>query len=190
MAMPAHPTEWTVDMVRTLPDDGNRYEVIDGELFVTPAPSVVHQRAVLELALLVAPYVRAHRVGEVIISPADVLVFGPRKLVQPDLFVMPLVGGAPVRSWVEVGRLVLTVEVLSPSTRRTDRGKKRETYQDKAVPEYWIVDTDARLIERWQPNDHAPEVLSERLEWQPEAAPSALDIDLGVYFDRVLGLGG
>ena len=51
-------------------------------------------------------------------------------------------------------------------------------------------DTDARLIERWQPNDDTPEVLSERLRWQPEAAPSALDIDLGVYFDRVLGLGG
>ena len=188
MAMPALPTEWTVEMVRALPDDGNRYEVIDGELFVTPAPSVVHQRAVLQLALLMDPYVRTHRVGEVIISPADVLVFGPRKFVQPDLFVMPLVSGAPVRSWIEAGRLVLAVEVLSPSTRRTDRGKKRETYQDKAVPEYWIVDTDTRLVERWQPNDDAPEVLSERLEWMPEAAASPLDIDLVGYFDRVLGV--
>ena len=188
MAMPALPTEWTVEMVRALPDDGNRYEVIDGELFVTPAPSVVHQRAVLELALVVAPYVRAHRVGEVIIAPADVLVFGPRKFVQPDLFVMPLVSGAPVRTWIEAGRLVLTVEVLSPSTRRTDRGKKRETYQDKGVPEYWIVDTDARVIERWQPNDEMPEVLSERLDWRPDPEAPPLDIDLPDYFDRVLGV--
>src|SRR6476646_2574003 len=81
MAMPAQPTQWTVDMVRALPDDSTRYEVIDGELFVTPAPSVVHQRAVLELALLVAPYVRAHRIGEAIISPADVIVYGPRNFV-------------------------------------------------------------------------------------------------------------
>ena len=75
MAMPAQPTEWTVEMVRALPDDGNRYEVIDGELFVTPAPSVPHQRAVLQLALLVAPYVRAQRVGEVIVAPADAVVY-------------------------------------------------------------------------------------------------------------------
>src|SRR5262249_19050756 len=71
MAMPAQPTEWTVEMVRALPDDGNRYEVIDGELFVTPAPSVVHQRAVLELACVVGPYLKAHRIGEVVISPVD-----------------------------------------------------------------------------------------------------------------------
>jgi len=88
MAMPAQHTEWTVEMVRALPDDGNRYEVIDGELFVTPAPSVAHQRAVLELAYFVGPYVRAHRIGEALISPADVIVYGPRKFVQPDLFVV------------------------------------------------------------------------------------------------------
>ena len=73
MAMPAQHTAWTVDMVRALPDDGNRYEVIDGELFVTPAPSLLHQRAVLQLALLLDPYLRAHRIGEALISPADAI---------------------------------------------------------------------------------------------------------------------
>ena len=134
MAMPAQPTEWTVEMVRALPDDSNRYEVIDGELFVTPAPSVAHQRAVLELALLVAPYVRAHRIGEALISPADVIVYGPRKFVQPDLFVVPLVNGAPMRAWTDVGRLLLTVEVLSPSTERTDRGRKRTCTRRRQSP--------------------------------------------------------
>jgi hypothetical protein len=90
MAMPAHPTEWTVKMVRALPDDGNRYEVIDGELFVTPAPSWTHQTAVLELAMILAPYVREHAIGHVIVAPADV-VFGPRNMVEPDLLVVPLV---------------------------------------------------------------------------------------------------
>src|SRR5215831_4614788 len=131
MAMPAQPTEWTVDMVRALPDDGNRYEVIDGELFVTPVPSLTHQHAVLELALLVAPYVREHALGRAVISPADVIVYGPRKFVQPDLFVVPLVNEMPVRAWTEVGRLLLTVEVLSPSTERTDRGRKRRVYKEK-----------------------------------------------------------
>jgi Uma2 family endonuclease len=188
MAMPAQHTEWTVEMVRALPDDGNRYEVIDGELFVTPAPSVVHQRAVLELALLVAPYVRAHRIGEALIAPADVVVYGPHKFVQPDLFVVPLVKGAPMRAWAEVGRLLLAVEVLSPSTERTDRGRKRNLYKEKAVPEYWIVDTDERTIERWRPDDSPVELLTESVEWQPDRDVPPLVIDLPGYFDRAQGM--
>jgi len=174
-------------MVRALPDDGNRYEVIDGELFVTPAPSVAHQCAVLELALHVAPYVRAHRIGEAIIAPADVIVYGPRKFVQPDLFVMPFVNDAPVRVWTEVGRLLLTVEVLSPSTERTDRGRKRRVYKEKGVPEYWVIDTNARTVERYRPDDSF-DMLTESLEWRPDPDVPALVIDLPTYFDRVHGI--
>ena len=188
MAMPALPSEWSVDMVRALPDDGNRYEVIDGELFVTPSPGYPHQRAIRELALLVGPYVRALRLGEAIFSPADIVVFGPKKFVQPDLFVVPAVNDAPVNSWVEVGRLLLAVEVISPSTARTDRGKKRELYQDKAVPEYWIVDIDERMVQRWRPDDSLPEVLSETLDWQPDGEAPPLVIELPVLFDRAQGL--
>ena len=188
MAMPAQPTEWTVDMVRALPDDGNRYEVIDGELFVTPAPSVVHQRAVLELALLIAPYVRAHRIGEALISPADVIVYGPRKFVQPDIFVVPLVSGAPMRAWTDVGRLLLAVEVLSPSTEHTDRGRKSTLYKEKAVPEYWIVDTTERTVERRRPDDSQAEILTESLQWHPELDAPPLVVDLPGYFDRVHGI--
>ena len=188
MAMPAQPTEWTVDMVRALPHDGNRYEIIDGELFVTPAPSVVHQRAVLELAYLVGPYVKAHRIGEAIISPADVVVYGPRKFVQPDLFVVPLVNGLPMRAWTDVGRVLLAVEVVSPSTRHTDRGRKRVLYKEKAVPEYWIVDVDERTVERWRVHESAPEVLADSLEWQPDREVTSLVVDLPGYFDRGHGL--
>ena len=188
MAMPALPTEWTVEMVRALPDDGNRYEVIDGELFVTPAPSVVHQRAVLEFALLVAPYVRAHRIGELLIAPADVIVYGPRKFVQPDLFVVPLVNNTPMRAWTEVGRLLLTVEVLSPSTEHTDRGPKQTLYREKAVPEYWIVDTDERTVERRRPDDSPVELLTGSLQWRPDPDAPPLVVDLPAYFDRVHGI--
>ena len=186
MAMPAQPTEWTVEMVRALPDDGNRYEVIDGELFVTPAPSWTHQRAVLELALLLVPYLREHGIGEVIISPADVM-FGPTNMVEPDLFVVPLVEGTPPSAWEDVGRLLLTVEVLSPSTLRTDRGEKRELYQRKGVPEYWIVDVENRSVDRWRPNDSSPETMAEKLEWKPDRFTEPLAIDLPGYFARVLG---
>ena len=185
MAMPAQPTEWTVDMVRALPDDGNRYEVLGGELFVTPAPSVFHQRAVRELLLLIDPYVRAHRIGEALMAPADVVVYGPRKFVQPDLFVVPLVNGATPLAWEEVGRLLLVVEVISPSSRRTDRIDKRELYARKGVPEYWIVDTDARTVERCRPNEAESEMLSGTIAWHPEPAVPPLVIDLPAYFDRV-----
>jgi len=188
MAMPAQHTEWTVEMVRALPDDGNRYEVIDGELFVTPAPSVPHQRAVLELAYLVGPYVKAHRIGEVLFSPVGAIVNGPRKFVQPDLFVVPLVSGAPMRAWTEVGRLLLAVEVLSPSTEHTDRGRKRALYKDKGVPQYWIVDADERTVERWRVDDSPVEMLTESLQWQPDPDAPPLVIDLRGYFDRVHGL--
>ena len=188
MAMPAQHTEWTVDMVRALPDDGNRYEVIDGELFVTPAPSVVHQRAVLELAYLVGPYVKTNRIGEAFISPADVVVYGPRKFVQPDLFVVPLVNGAPMRAWTETGRLILAAEVISPSTARTDREDKRALYSEKGVPEYWIVDTEERVVERWRPTDSTPDVLAETLVWHADPNVPPLTIDLPAYFDRVNGI--
>lgn len=188
MAMPAQHDEWTVEMVRALPDDGNRYEVIDGELFVTPSPSVFHQRAVLELALLVAPYLRANRIGEAVFSPADAIVYGPRKFVQPDLFVMPLLNGTLVRSWTEVGRLLLTVEVLSPSTERTDRGRKLRLYREKAVPEYWIVNIDDRVIERSRMDGSPLESLSTSIDWQPDLGAPPLTIDLAAYFDRIDGL--
>jgi Uma2 family endonuclease len=188
MAMPAHHTDWTVDMVRALPDDGNRYEVIDGELFVTPSPNPVHQRAVRELLYLVGPYATAQGIGDTLMGPADVVVYGPRKFVQPDVFVVPLVHGAVARSWTEVGRLILVVEVVSPSTARTDRGRKLELYQEKAVPEYWIIDVEARQVERWRPNDIAAEILIETLEWSPEASTAPLTIALPAYFDRALGL--
>jgi Uma2 family endonuclease len=186
MAMPAQPTEWTVEMVRALPDDGNRYEVIGGELYVTPAPSWTHQRAVLELALVLTPYVRQHAIGDLYIAPADVM-FGPRDMVEPDLFVVPLVNGAPPRAWEEVGRVLLAVEVLSPSTIRADRSRKRELYQRKNVPGYWVVDVDNRMVERWRPNDAAAETLPSTLEWQPDRFTEPLTIDLSQYFGRVLG---
>jgi Uma2 family endonuclease len=186
MAMPAQPTEWTVEMVRALPDDGSRHEVIGGELFVTPAPSWIHQRAVGELFRILMPYLEQHATGDAIIAPADVL-FGPRDMVEPDLFVVPLVGGRAPRTWEEVGRLLLAVEVLSPSTLRSDRGDKRALYQRKGVPEYWIVDLDARRFERWRPNDESPELLAAALAWQPDRFIEPLAIDLPAYFAKVLG---
>ncbi len=108
-------------------------------------------------------------------------------MVEPDLFVVPLVDGREPRTWEEAGRLLLAVEILSPSTARADRQVKRRLYQREAVPEYWIVDVDARLVERWRPEDTRPEILSERLLWQPDTAHPALEMDLPRYFVELCG---
>lgn len=83
-------------------------------------------------------------------------------------------------------RLLLTVEVLSPSTRRADRVKKRSVYLLEGVPEYWIVDFDARLIERWRQRDERPEILSESVSWHPVADVAAFTLDLPRFFADIL----
>ena len=193
MAMPASPPllpdrsrrDWTVDEVRALPDDGNRYEVIDGELFVTPAPSWLHQQAAMEFLFLVRPY--AHRCAlDCYIAPAEV-AFSPRRSVEPDLFVVPRMDGRRATHFEEVQRLVLAVEVISPSSARADRYRKRHLYQSEDVPEYWIVDPDARFVERWRPGDDAPEIVVKSLAWAPRENVEPLVIDLAAYFRRVHG---
>jgi Uma2 family endonuclease len=187
MGMPALPTDgWTVDMLATLPDDGNRYEIIDGELLVTPAPSLIHQAAVLELALRLAPYVKNARIGRVLISPADVEI-AHDTMLEPDLFVVPQSEGRLPQKWRDASRLLLAVEVVSPASARADRGRKRARYQRERIPEYWIVDVDSRLVERWRPGDDRPEVLTTQLPWQPNPEGEPLSIDLVEYFRDVTG---
>ncbi|HEX9705384.1 MAG TPA: Uma2 family endonuclease [Gemmatimonadales bacterium] len=183
--MPQATHGWTAEMVRALPDDGNRYEVVDGELLVTPAPRLLHQRGILTLLEILRDYVRSHRVGELLLSPADI-EFDPHTLVQPDIFVAPLVEGRRPRAWTEIKGLLLAAEVLSPSTARADRQVKRRKYQRQGVPEYWIVDLDARLVERWRPADERPEILAQMLSWCPVPAATPLEIDLAAFFRDVV----
>ena len=186
MTMPQFATDWTVDRLNAMPEDGQRYEIIDGELYVSPAPSWRHQHAVTQLAIRLAEYLRPSRLGLVLIAPADV-TFSRATNVQPDVLVVPVVDGHLPANWVEAGRLLLAVEVRSPSTARTDQGVKRRLYQREQVPEYWIVDAEAQVIERWRPGEARPEILSERIEWQPEAASAPLVIELPEFFAGLTG---
>lgn len=182
MGMSAHETGWTLEMVRALPDDGNRYEVLDGTLLVSPAPSRRHQRAVAELLQIIAPYTKHNGIGETLASPADIEL-SPTRLVQPDLFVVP--AELKTELWKDVTRLLLVIEVLSPSTARWDRIDKRGAYQDKFIPDYWVVDLDTRVFERWHPSDRQPEVVSDVVEWQPMNSAPPLRVDLIQYFADV-----
>jgi len=184
MAMPAVAHYWTPEEVRALPDDGQRYEVVAGELLVTPAPKLPHQEAVGQLFRVLAAYLDGARVGHVMVSPAD-LTPEPGALVQPDLFVVPLVLGRRPRDWTDIGQLLLAVEILSPATARADRTVKRRLYQRAGVAEYWIVDLEARLVERWRPSDERPEVLTEELSWHPDLATTSLVLPLPAFFRDV-----
>lgn len=173
---------WTRDQVLALPEDGNRYELFDGELLVTPAPSGLHQLAVSRLFVLLAAYVSVHRMGEVMVAPADLQLGGDHRS-QPDIFVVPSV--PPGRDWPSFPNPVLVVEVLSPATARVDRFVKRLRFQRTGIPEYWIVDLDARTVERWRSDDQRPEILDEPLVWTPAGAAAALELDLPVVFRSI-----
>lgn len=177
---------WTAADLRAIPEDRNRYEIIDGELFVTPSPLLRHQILSRELLLAIHPYVTAHRLGSVIYAPADV-VFADDTVMEPDLFVAPLMEGVPPLRWEDAGRLLLVVEILSTGTARVDRTVKRHRYQREGVPEYWIIDGDARVVERWRPEDDRPEIIADSLQWRPDLALPALAIDLPVLFAAAFG---
>jgi Uma2 family endonuclease len=185
MVMPASRTDWTVDMLHDLPVDSNRYELIDGVLFVSPSPSPVHQRAVGTLYVILHAYVAGLDL-EVFFAPAAI-TWSSRTEVQPDLLAIPLVNGRHVERFEDVQSVVLAVEVLSPSTTRTDRFTKRREYQRRGVAEFWIVDTAARSVERWRPNDEEPEISFDSFVWQPRAHAAPLAIDLVAFFRDVHG---
>jgi Uma2 family endonuclease len=180
MGMPQAAEIWTAERIRALPDDGLRHEVVDGEHLVSPSPRPKHQRAVAKLFAPLIRYVEGHGLGECLTSPADIEL-DARTLVQPDLFVSAT---RRAQKWSEILPLRLAVEILSPGTARADRIVKRRRFQRAAI-EYWIVDLDARLVERWRPGDERPEVVSEKLEWQPEPSAPALSLDLVALFREV-----
>ena len=185
MGMPQAAHDWTVQRVLALPDDGNRYEVVDGELLVTSSPTFHHQDAVLTLAVRLDPFVRSTGTGYLSISPAD-LELDERTLVQPDVFVFELPGGRRPERWKDITKILLAIEVLSPSTARADRHVKRRRYQRHGISEYWIVDLDSRLVERWRPGDDRPEIISETLTWQMSESAAPFELDLAAFFAEVL----
>jgi Uma2 family endonuclease len=185
MAMPNTATAWTVDLLDALPDDGQRYEIIDGELFVTPAPSELHQVVAGHLHSLLKAYLRGSAVGRVMISPSDVRKGDrTRNRVQPDVFVLRLREGNRPAYPYSMEDLLLAVEVVSPGSTRLDFQVKRRLYLANGIAEYWIIDPEARTLSRWRESADRGEVLDGRVEWHPAGMPSPLVIDLSTFFDE------
>jgi Uma2 family endonuclease len=176
----AAPTYYTADMVRALPDDGQRYELVHGELLVTPAPRAWHQEIVGRLFEALRAYLRDREAGHALMSPADIS-WTDDTLVQPDVFVVDL-AEARTLDWARMKTLLLAVEVLSPSTARADRFTKRRLYQEVGVPTYWIVDPERCCVEVWRPEVTFPVIEWAEVSWQPAGAGEPLRLSLAELF--------
>src|SRR4051794_780401 len=132
-----------------LPDDGRRYQILDGELFVTPAPGTRHQIISMRLSAQLHAHVTAHRLGLILAAPADVIL-ADTSIVQPDILFVGTDRQAVVSTRGIEGAPTLGVEILSPSTADVDRRRKRDLYARYGVPYYWIVDADAQAIEMYR----------------------------------------
>jgi len=184
MGMPAqqNTSPWTESQfyaARDLAPAGERWELVDGEVLVTPSPHWTHQDITTQLLLRLEPFVRAQQLGKIFVAPLDVKL-QPGLVLQPDLLVVP--AGELRKRFDVVTRLLLAIEVTSPASARFDRVKKRPAYQRNGVPEYWIVDPDAELFERWRPGDERPEQLIDRLEWHPVGATEPLVLEVADFF--------
>lgn len=137
---------WTYQDYAALPDDGRRYEIVNGVLFMTPAPNMSHQDAVGQIFFYLQKHVRMAQLGKVYVAPFDVAL-SPKLVVQPDVAVILNANLEKVTTTRIIGAPDLVVEVASPSTAIYDRHNKLEAYASAGVPEYWIVDPASCTVE-------------------------------------------
>lgn len=137
--------KWTYEDWLKLPDDGWQYEVIDGELFMTPAPTIQHQRASRNLGWATITFVRKRDLGEVFFAPIDVYLPGQETPVQPDIVFVRREREEIIRERGIEGVPDLIVEVLSPASWWKDRKVKYPLYERAGVPELWIVDPEGTV---------------------------------------------
>ena len=183
MVMPHPLPTYTVDQVRAFPDDGQRYELVEGMLLVTPQAAPDHQivagRLMTELANYIRPAGLAHVVG-----PGEIEV-APKLHLEPDGLVIPA-DFRPGSKWTDISGWWLAAEVLSPSSKYYDRDYKLDAYLGVGVEEMWLVDLDRRCIDVSAPDGRRLVSHSKTVEWRPRQMPDALELDVSELF-RGLG---
>jgi Uma2 family endonuclease len=158
MTTVAAPTRWTYhDYLRL--DDDQTYQIVEGNLIVSPAPSIVHQRVSSRLYTSLQSFVSERNLGEVFYAPVDV-VFGEHDIVQPDLLFVRRENAGIVGEQAVVGTPDLIVEILSPGSLHLDRHRKRALYERAGVPEFWLVDPANRAIEVFRLGERGYELAS------------------------------
>lgn len=186
MVMPAvRRNRWTREEVALLVGQREgyspRYELVDGELLVTPAPGGRHQRIAFELAVLLRDYVRRQQLGEVRLGPGEIALENENRF-EPDIFVAPTLDGRRAPANHPVSRPLLICEVLSPASVRHDRITKRRAFQRRGVPEYWVVDGSAEAIEVWRPGDERSTLVDDVLTWNPIGCTESFTLDVKAFF--------
>jgi len=172
------PSDWTYSEYARLPDDGNRYEVIDGEVLVTPAPTPHHQKMVGRLLVMLIEYVEGRGLGWVF-QDVD-LLFVTGQFLRPDLVVVPAAARDGISDrGVEVAP-ALVVEVPSPSSGTIDRVTKPRRYLDFGVPACWVVDPFEGVIWMWdaKTGPDAPRRETGIAQWSLAGADVAFDADV------------
>jgi Uma2 family endonuclease len=172
MENPSSPVRLTYADLCRLPDDGLRHELIDGEHYVTPAPTYRHQHVAMNVAGLLFMFLREHRRGHVYMAPLDVL-FSDEDVVEPDVL---YVSNKRLRAQQDERYLTvvpdLVVEVLSPSTRRVDRGAKRGLYERQGVSEYWLIDPVLETVQVFRLKRGRFELAADLIRQRGDAAAS------------------
>lgn len=169
---------WTLEEVHSLPDDGNKYELVRGELFVTPPPGGTHETILARLSRILAPYVDSESLG-LVFHPRSVMRFGGSE-VEPDLMVrQPWTGDE--RSWDNAPSPILIVEVFSASTRRRDQDQKQRLYMDAMIPEYWMVDPERRAVTIVR-RPGTDRTVTDVLTWSPPGSSAPLEIRVADLF--------
>jgi len=139
--------QWTYEDYLRLPDDGKRYEIIDGVLYVSNAPNSDHQFTVTELGAELRNFVKKNNLGRVLVAPFEVHLDETSRPVQPDILFVKTERWPPERVAFFAGAPDLIVEVISPSSVRTDRVIKFTAYERVGVPEYWLANPHTRTVE-------------------------------------------
>ena len=179
MAMPISLPTYTVDMVRAFPDDGNRYELVQGMLLVTPAPAPNHQIVIARLLTALNTYLGS-RGPAIAVGPGEIEV-APQLHLEPDVLVFPT-RFRPGTKWTAITDWWLAVEVLSPSSKHYDRDYKVAAYLGTGVREVWIVDLDQHSVEISDAQGRRSIVQSDVARWHPEAMTTPLQLDLEEIF--------
>jgi Uma2 family endonuclease len=170
MENPSSPVRLTYADLCRLPEDRLRHELIDGEHYVTAAPTYRHQRVAMNVAGMLFMFLREHRLGHVYMAPLDVL-FSEHDVVEPDVL---YVSEERLRNQQEERYLTVTpdlvVEVLSPSTRHVDRGAKRGLYERRGVPEYWLIDPARETVQVFRQESGRFELAADLVRRRGDAA--------------------
>ena len=168
---------YTVDDLDRFPDDGNRYELLDGVLLVTPAPNQLHQVIATRLILAIGPIPGARVVGPGVVPRL------PRTQLEPDVLVYPALFPTNC-AWARITEHWLAVEIFSPSSKIYDREFKRAAYLKLGLREVWLVDADERTVEVWRA-DGASEVSRDRVIWTIPEFDRDVVIELEELFEGI-----